>query len=93
MSWVNVAESALGANRYNPGASAALEPLLRQLEVDFLVPDYAVVHLVADVRARYHINFGDCFAYAHARLLNEPLLTLDADFLKTDLPNVLHPDS
>jgi len=91
MSWVNVAESALGANRFKPGAGAALEPILRDLETDLLVPDFEVVRLVAFARVEYRINFGDCFAYAHAQILRESLLTLDADFLTTDLPRVLHP--
>jgi len=42
-------------------------------------------------RARFPLNFGDCFAYAHARLRKEPLITLDDDFLATDLEAVWHP--
>ena len=51
-----------------------------------------MVELVIRARHQFPLTFGGCFAYAHARLLSEPLLTLDADFLKTDLPNVLHPE-
>jgi ribonuclease VapC len=32
------------------------------------------------------LNFGDCFAYALARELDEPLLYKGSDFAKTDLP-------
>jgi ribonuclease VapC len=32
------------------------------------------------------LNFGDCFAYAVARLSGEPLLCTGDDFAKTDLP-------
>lgn len=31
------------------------------------------------------LNFGDCFAYALARALGEPLLFKGADFAKTDI--------
>lgn len=31
------------------------------------------------------LNFGDCFAYALARVTGEPLLFKGADFLKTDI--------
>jgi ribonuclease VapC len=34
------------------------------------------------------LNFGDCFAYALARELNEPLLFKGDDFAKTDIPLV-----
>jgi len=31
------------------------------------------------------LNFGDCFAYALARVLNAPLLFVGDDFARTDL--------
>ena len=31
------------------------------------------------------LNFGDCFAYALARVMNEPLLFKGEDFTRTDL--------
>ena len=34
------------------------------------------------------LNFGDCFAYALARELNEPLLFKGDDFSHTDIPFV-----
>jgi ribonuclease VapC len=34
------------------------------------------------------LNFGDCFAYALAKVLDEPLLHTGADFSKTDLKQV-----
>lgn len=35
------------------------------------------------------LNFGDCFAYALAKTLNEPLLFKGEDFVKTDVKTVL----
>lgn len=32
------------------------------------------------------LNFGDCFAYALAKVLGEPLLCKGADFARTDIP-------
>lgn len=34
---------------------------------------------------RAHLNFGDCFAYALARVYDEPLLFVGNDFSHTDL--------
>ena len=35
------------------------------------------------------LNFGDCLAYATARVAGEPLLFTGADFARTDIPAVL----
>ena len=35
------------------------------------------------------LNFGDCFAYALARVTDEPLLFKGEDFTKTDIRSVL----
>lgn len=40
---------------------------------------------------RAGLNFGDCFAYALARELNEPLLFKGDDFRHTDIPFVGRP--
>lgn len=40
-------------------------------------------------RHRAHLNFGDCFAYALARVYNEPLLFVGNDFIHTDLQPAL----
>ena len=72
------------------GGSTAVD-VLERLGIEFMSPNRDIVSIVGEARQRFPLNFGDCFAYAHARLLGEPLLTLDADFLKTDLPDVLHP--
>lgn len=40
---------------------------------------------------RAGLNFGDCFAYALARDLNEPLLFKGDDFRHTDIPFVGRP--
>lgn len=40
---------------------------------------------------RAGLNFGDCFAYALARELGEPLLFKGDDFIHTDIPYVGRP--
>ena len=91
MSWVTVAEVSMVLARLNPRSIDKLEPKLAGLGVEMLEADHEVVRAATEARLRFPINFGDCFAYAHARLRAEPLLTLDADFLKTDLAEILHP--
>lgn len=91
MSWVNIAEAGMVVARVKAGAAAALQATLVRVGIEPLTLESAVVGLAIEARARFPIHFGDCFAYAHARLLDEPLMTLDKDFLKTDLPRVLHP--
>lgn len=40
-------------------------------------------------RHRARLNFGDCFAYALARVYDEPLLFVGNDFLHTDLRSAI----
>jgi ribonuclease VapC len=39
-------------------------------------------------RHRAGLNFGDCFAYALAKFLDEPLLAKGTDFFRTDIKMV-----
>jgi ribonuclease VapC len=38
------------------------------------------------------LNFGDCFAYALAKVLGEPLLYKGEDFSRTDVPSFAPPE-
>ncbi len=40
-------------------------------------------------RHRAGLNFGDCFAYALAKVTGEPLLFKGNDFKRTDIPSAL----
>jgi ribonuclease VapC len=44
----------------------------------------------AKARLRFPLNLGDCFAYAAARERGMPLLAVDSDFEKCDIPLALH---
>lgn len=92
MSWVNIAETGMVLERAARGSSTVLEAALAALGVEPLETDFSLLRVVIGARSLFPLNFGDCFAYAHAHLRHEMLITLDADFLATDLPRVLHPD-
>lgn len=98
ISAVTFVESAavIDASR-DPIASRRLDDLLR--EADF------VIETVTEAQARIardayrdfgrgsghpaRLNFGDCFAYALAKALNEPLLFKGNDFSYTDILSAL----
>jgi ribonuclease VapC len=40
-------------------------------------------------RHKAGLNFGDCFSYALAKSLDEPLLFKGDDFSKTDIPSAI----
>ena len=91
MSLINLAEVRMVVERKRRGADKIVLANLQRDGVHFLADTLATCDTAVNAKARFSLNFGDCFAYAHAKLLDEPLLTLDADFLKTDLREVLHP--
>lgn len=91
MSWVNIAECGMVLERAAPGTAAMLETALAAIGIEPLDASFSVLRVAIDARTRFPLNFGDCFAYAHARARNEPLITLDDDFLSTDLDAILHP--
>ena len=94
LSAVNYVEAAavIDASR-DPVASRRLDDLLREARM--------VIEPVTETQARIareayrdfgrgsghpaKLNFGDCFAYALARAMNEPLLFKGADFTHTDV--------
>lgn len=93
MSWVNIAEVGMVLERASPGAAQHLEAALAAIGIEALEAGREVVQQAIAARSAFPLNFGDCFAYAHARLRGEALITLDDDFLRTDLPAVLHPQA
>ncbi|AXB80607.1 type II toxin-antitoxin system VapC family toxin [Novosphingobium sp. P6W] len=73
-------------------AQEAVEEFLRIVEIEVVsVPPEARQHAI-DAYDRYGksrhpaaLNFGDCFAYASARLAGVPLLFKGEDFPQTDI--------
>jgi ribonuclease VapC len=93
MSVVNVAEAGMVLDRIAKGASVLLEPALSAAGIAPLSVDVEVARIAVSARSSFPLNFGDCFAYAHARATGEALITLDDDFLRTDLERIVHPDA
>jgi ribonuclease VapC len=75
-----------------PDGMAELDELIRAFRVDVVPVTREHAQLA---RAAYHrfgkgrhpaaLNFGDCFSYALARALGEPLLFVGNDFGRTDV--------
>jgi ribonuclease VapC len=78
--------------RAGPGAITMVNRLIQELQ---MVPiPFGPEHWreASDAYVRYGkgrhsagLNFGDCMSYAVARLADQPLLCLGADFAQTDL--------
>lgn len=79
---------------------AEARPVLAMLldELGAVVVPFEAVHARAasDAFSRYgrgrhpaQLNFGDCLAFAVAKVTGQPLLTLDTGFAQTDLEPVL----
>ena len=81
------------SNRKGKQMQHALELFCKKLEIES-VP-FTDEHREVAIHAWWHfgksrgpaaLNFGDCIAYATAKLAGEPLLCTGNDFPKTDLP-------
>jgi ribonuclease VapC len=93
MSAVTYVESAVftDSNR-NPVLSRRFDDLLRDvgIRVESVTPEQAKIARQAyrdfgKGRHKAGLNFGDCFAYALAKEMDEPLLFKGDDFLHTDV--------
>jgi ribonuclease VapC len=84
MSTVNLAETLILVRDRQPRTHRRVERRLLSGAIRFVAPTVEHARLAADARLRFPLNLGDCFAYALAIGEAEELLTLDADFRKTD---------
>jgi ribonuclease VapC len=87
MSTVNIAETLmrLRSQVAKPRLAATIRAF-RRMPIAPIPVDLAQAELAASARFRYpKLNFGDCFAYAAAKLTKMPLLTFDADFAGVDV--------
>lgn len=73
-------------------ANDAIEAFLKMAEIEIVLVSAETGRLAADAYDRYGksrhpaaLNFGDCFAYACARLARVPLLCKGNDFSLTDI--------
>jgi len=89
MSTVNLAETLILLRDRQPQLCEELEELVLTSGIRFVAPTVAQARIAAAARHRFPLNLGDCFAYALAQAERVSVLTLDADFARTDIPVVL----
>lgn len=83
ISAVTVTEIILAALKIGMSATQT-RVRLEMLGVEIVSVDEAQAITSAEARHRYPISFGDGFVYALAKTRNLPILTLDAEFSRTD---------
>ena len=78
--------------RYGPEAQTDLDAFLNTAQIEIISVDRGQAELARSAfaqfgkgRHRAALNFGDCFSYALAKWLNQPLLFKGDDFCHTDL--------
>ena len=91
-------EAAIVADRLpeSPGA-ASFDDLIEQLNIEVKPLTARQAAIAREAYRRFgkgtghpaRLNFGDCFAYALAKDLDEPLLFVGHDFVHTDVPSAL----
>jgi ribonuclease VapC len=86
-------------SRRGETAGREFDLFLNQASVDIVPVDAEQVEIARLAWRRYGkgrhpagLNFGDCFAYALAKVLDEPLLAKGTDFPLTDIPCVRIPE-
>lgn len=93
MSAANFVEASIVIeSRYGAEGLRELDRFLDRAGVDLIGVDVEQGTVARDAFSRFGkgrhpagLNFGDCFAYALARILAQPLLQKGDDFSKTDL--------
>jgi ribonuclease VapC len=87
-----VEASIVADSKRQPDGMAELDLLLNELRVEIIpvIREHAMLARTAyrDFGKGRHpagLNFGDCFSYALARALGEPLLFIGDDFGRTDV--------
>lgn len=82
--------------RYGPPGLLALDRLIATADIRLVEVDVAQANVARTAFSRYGkgrhpagLNFGDCFAYALARVRAQPLLFTGSDFDQTDLESAM----
>ncbi len=94
MSAATFLEAAIVVDRLpNPRASIRFNELISELEMIIEPVSVDQARIAREAHSRFgrgtghpaRLNFGDCFAYALAKNLDEPLLFIGQDFVHTDI--------
>jgi ribonuclease VapC len=80
-------------SKRSPLLSARLDDLCADADIEFVAVDEAQARIARQAYRDFgkgsghpaRLNFGDCFAYALAKALDEPLLYKGTDFSHTDV--------
>ena len=79
-------------SRYGPDGTRDLDLFISKAEITLVPVDEEQAYVARQAFRQYGkgrhaagLNFGDCFAYALAKTLDEPLLFKGDDFAATDL--------
>jgi ribonuclease VapC len=98
MSTAGYVEAGVVADRdRDPVMSRQLDVLLRQAEIKLVAFDETHARIAREAYRDFgkgsghaaRLNFGDCFAYALAKAMHEPLLFKGRDFRHTDVTPAL----
>jgi ribonuclease VapC len=98
MSAATFLEAAIVIDRQpDPRAAAKLDEIIEQLDITIEPVTAHQARIARDAYRRFgkggghpaKLNFGDCFAYALAKVFDEPLLFVGQDFVHTDVGRVL----
>jgi ribonuclease VapC len=98
MSAATFLEAAIVIDRQpDPRAAAKLDEIIEQLDITIEPVTAHQARIARDAYRRFgkgrghpaRLNFGDCFAYALAKVFDEPLLFIGQDFIHTDVGRVL----
>ena len=93
LSMANFVEvSILAESRRGLLGAADIDRLIRSMRIELINVDLEQAHAARVAFSRFGkgrhragLNFGDCFAYALAKIVGEPLLCKGADFAQTDI--------
>jgi ribonuclease VapC len=96
MSPVNWLEVAMNTESAGSEDAAAFKRLAKFVDLAIVPVDEAQMRLAHSAWRKFgkgrhpaRLNLGDCFAYALAKSLNEPLLYKGGDFSRTDIKSAL----
>jgi ribonuclease VapC len=98
MSIVSLVETAIVIDsKHDPVFSNELDRFLEGVKMRFVAVDEKQARIARQAYRDFgkgsghlaRLNFGDCFAYAAAKALNEPLLYKGTDFGQTDVRSAL----
>ena len=91
MSTVNLSEVLIRLKDRRVPDYSEVEAALLNSGIQFIPPDVHQARIAAQARLDFPLNLGDCFAYALAKTMDCPILTLDRDFRATDAATVSPP--